>query len=272
MSRTFELLQRTGRSQSLFQDPAPPLEAASTGTDRTWVEEVPSPSNVSNADANAGARRLRLDIEGVGREESLKFVRRVFLSQEADAARCVVFSGVERAVGSTWNCVCAARTLATQVAGRVCIVDANFRHPGLHRFFGVTNSGGLASALTQSGSVSSFLLQLGDTNLWLLPSGTDKSDLSRYCTPLEMELRLTELRDQFDYVLIDSPPSNQYADALALGAMTDGVVLVLESESPHRDAARRATENLRAARVRMIGAILNKRSYPIPQFIYRMMR
>jgi len=116
------------------------------------------------------------------------------------------------------------------------------------------------------------LLQLGDTNLWLLPSGTDKSDLSRYCTPLEMELRLTELRDQFDYVLIDSPPSNQYADALALGAMTDGVILVLESESTHRDAARRATENLRAARVRMIGAILNKRSYPIPQFIYRMMR
>ena len=98
------------------------------------------------------------------------------------------------------------------------------------------------------------------------------SDLSRYCTPLEMELRLTELRDQFDYVLIDSPPASQYADALALGAMTDGVVLVVESESTHRDAARRTTRNLHAAKVRMIGAILNKRSYPIPHFIYRMMR
>jgi Mrp family chromosome partitioning ATPase len=116
------------------------------------------------------------------------------------------------------------------------------------------------------------LLQLGDTNLWLLPSGAEKSDLSRYCTPLEMELRLTELRDQFDYVLIDSPPASQYADALALGAMTDGVVLVVESESTHRDAARRTTRHLHAAKVRMIGAILNKRSYPIPHFIYRMMR
>ena len=263
MSRTFELLQRTGKSRSLFEETAPATEAQSDGPSETWAE--PSPPN-------AGARRLRLDIEGVGREESLKFVRRVFLSQEADTARCAVFSGVERAVGTTWNCVCAARTLATQVTGRVCIVDANFRHPALHRFFGVANSGGLASALTQSGAVSSFLLQLGDTNLWLLPSGAEMSDLSRYCTPLEMELRLTELRDQFDYVLIDSPPASQYADALALGAMTDGVVLVVDSESTHRDAARRTTRNLHAAKVRMIGAILNKRSYPIPHFIYRMMR
>jgi receptor protein-tyrosine kinase len=263
MSRTFELLQRTGKSHGLFEETAPEAEAPSTRPSETWAE--PSRPDVS-------VRRLRLDIEGVGREESLKFVRRVFLSQEPDTARSAVFSGVERAVGTTWNCVCAARTLATQVTGSVCIVDANFRHPALHRFFGVANSGGLAAALTQPGAVSNFLLQLGDTNLWLLPSGAEMSDLSRYCTPLEMELRLTELRDQFDYLLIDSPPASQYADALALGAMTDGVVLVVESESTHRDAARRTTRNLRAAKVRMIGAILNKRSYPIPHFIYRMMQ
>src|SRR6266705_3581374 len=178
MSRTFELLQRTGKTQTLFVG-SPTTEVPSTPPEPRWDDaSAPNPS----------VRRLNLDIEGLGREESLKFVRRVFLSQEADTARCAVFSGVERAVGTTWNCVCAARTLATQVTGRVCIVDANFRHPALHRFFGVANSGGLASALTQSGAVSSFLLQLGDTNLWLLPSGAEMSDLSRYCTPLEMEL------------------------------------------------------------------------------------
>jgi Mrp family chromosome partitioning ATPase len=262
MSRTFELLQRTGKTQTLFVD-SPTVEVRSSPPERNWDDAPASSPSV---------RRLNLDIEGLGREESLKFVRRVFLSQEPDAARIVVFSGVERAVGSTWNCVCAARTLAAQITGRVCVVDANFRHPALHRFFGVANSGGLAAAVTQSGAITPFLIQLGDSNLWLLPSGAEMSDLSKYCTPLEMELRLTELHDQFDYVLIDSPSANHYADALALGAMTDGVVLVLDSESTHRDAARRAAHNLQAARVRTIGAILNKRSYPIPQFIYRMMR
>jgi len=262
MSRTFELLQRTGKTQTLFVG-SPTTEVPLTPPEPKW-DEAPA--------QNPSVRRLNLDIEGLGREESLKFVRRVFLSQEPDAARAVVFSGVERAVGSTWNCVCAARTLAAQITGRVCVVDANFRHPALHRFFGVANSGGLAAAVTQAGSITPFLTQLSDSNLWLLPSGAEMSDLSKYCTPLEMEMRLTELRDQFDYVLLDSPSANQYADALALGAMTDGVVLVIDSESTHRDAARRAAHNLRAARVRTIGAILNKRSYPIPQFIYRMMR
>jgi Mrp family chromosome partitioning ATPase len=265
MSRTFELLQRTGKNRTLFID-VPAIEVPPTPeTDRKW-EDASLPSSIGSV------RRLNLDIEGLGREESLKFVRRVFLSQEADAARTVVFSGVERAAGSTWNCVCAARTLAAQVSGRVCVVDGNFRHPALHEFFGVANGDGLAAAVTQSAPISNFLIQLGDTNLWLLPSGAKNSDLSRYCTPLDMELRLTELRDQFDYVLIDSPSINQYADALALGAMTDGVVLVIDSESTHRDAARRAAYNLHAAKVRTIGAVLNKRSYPIPQFIYRMIR
>ena len=262
MSRTFELLQKTGKTQRLFNESPITEQTPVPKTIRAW-EESPRPPEV---------RRLNLDIEGLGREESLKFVRRVFLSQDDDAARSVVFSGVERAVGSTWNCVCAARTLAAQITGRVCVVDANFRHPALHRFFGVQNTGGLAAAVTGQEPISTFLIQLGDSNLWLLPSGAEMSDLSKYCTPLDMELRLTELRDQFDYVLIDSPSANHYADALALGAMTDGVVIVLDSESTHRDAARRVALGLRAARVRTIGAILNKRSYPIPQFIYRMIR
>jgi hypothetical protein len=72
MSRTFELLQRTGKSRDLFEETAPASDARSDGPSESWAE--PSPPN-------AGARRLRLDLEGVGREESLKFVRRVFLSQ-----------------------------------------------------------------------------------------------------------------------------------------------------------------------------------------------
>jgi Mrp family chromosome partitioning ATPase len=264
MSRNFELLQRAGKSYSLFE--------GSTITNETSTSETsPRYENPQSIPA-ANVRRVHLDIQGLGREESLKFVRRVFLSQETDAARAVVFSGAERAVGSTWNCACAARTLAAQVTGRICVVDANFRHPALHKFFGIANVGGLAAALTEPGPITNYLVQIGDTNLWLLPSGAERSDLSRYCTPLEMELRLTELRDQFDYVLMDSPAANQYADALALGTMTDGVVLVIESDSTHRDAARRAVRNLRAAKVRTLGVILNKRSYPIPHFIYRMLR
>jgi len=152
---------------------------------------------------------FRLDIEGVGREESLRFVRRVFLSQEADTVRCAVFfrrracSGHDMELRVRGTNACDHRLRVECALWTEISVILLFT-----AFFGVANSGGLALGVnTVRSSFPIFLLQLGDTNLWLLPSGAEMSDLSRYCTPLEMELRLTELRDQFDYVLIDSPPA-----------------------------------------------------------------
>ncbi len=78
-----------------------------------------------------------------------------------------------------------------------------------------------------------------------------------------------ELRSEFDYVLIDAPPVNLYADAIILGGLADGAILVLESDVTRREAARKAKETLEGAEVRLLGAILNKRTFPIPESIYR---
>lgn len=260
MSRNFELLQRAGKNDVFFDDvpPAPPKPAP---------KEAPKPRERSYQ-----ARRLHLDIEGLGREEAIRLVRRVFLSQDNTAAHSVVFTGVERKVGCSWNCICAARTLAAQTGGRVCVVDANLRQPALHRYLGLTNTEGLAAALSQPGPITNFTHQLGETNLWALVSGVEGVDISQLCTPLQMDLRLSELRSQFDYVLVDSPAVNVYADALALGQMCDGIVLVLESDATRRESVRRAKQNMESVNARLLGAVLNKRTYPIPQVVYRMLR
>ena len=70
---------------------------------------------------------------------------------------------------------------------------------------------------------------------------------------------------------MDAPPISRYADAIALGRLSDGVVLVLEAESTRREAARIAVENLRASRIPVLGAVLNKRTFPIPERIYKML-
>jgi Mrp family chromosome partitioning ATPase len=83
-----------------------------------------------------------------------------------------------------------------------------------------------------------------------------------------MKTRITELRKEFDYVLIDSAPLNTYADGVVLGQLADGLVLVLEANSTRREAAVKVAENLRAAQVRILGAVLNKRTFPIPESVY----
>jgi Mrp family chromosome partitioning ATPase len=84
-----------------------------------------------------------------------------------------------------------------------------------------------------------------------------------------MKERIAELRSAFDYVLIDAPPLNSYADAMVFGRLTDGVVLVLEANATRREAAVRVTESLQATRIPVLGAVLNKRTFPIPSALYK---
>jgi Mrp family chromosome partitioning ATPase len=84
-----------------------------------------------------------------------------------------------------------------------------------------------------------------------------------------MKERIAELRSAFDYVLIDAPPLNSYADAMVFGRLADGVVLVLEANATRREAAVRVTESLKATRIPVLGAVLNKRTFPIPSALYK---
>jgi Mrp family chromosome partitioning ATPase len=86
-----------------------------------------------------------------------------------------------------------------------------------------------------------------------------------------MKVRVAELRKEFDYVLIDSPPLNTYSDGVAVGQLADGLVLVLEANSTRREAAVKIAENLRSAQIRILGAVLNKRTFPIPEFLYHLL-
>jgi len=80
---------------------------------------------------------------------------------------------------------------------------------------------------------------------------------------------MKELRAEFDYVLVDAPPVNLYADAILLGQLADGVVLVVQANSTRRETARKVKETLQAAKVNLLGTVLDKRTFPIPEPFYR---
>jgi receptor protein-tyrosine kinase len=83
-----------------------------------------------------------------------------------------------------------------------------------------------------------------------------------------MRLRLAELRGYFKYILIDVPALSLGSDAIVLGRAAEGVVLVLKANGSRREAARKAVQDLHAAGVGLLGAVLNQRTFPIPQAIY----
>jgi Mrp family chromosome partitioning ATPase len=84
-----------------------------------------------------------------------------------------------------------------------------------------------------------------------------------------MKERIAELRSEFDYLLFDVPPLNVYADAMVFGRMVDGALLVLEANATRRESALRVAETLRSTKIPVLGAVLNGRTFPIPDMLYK---
>jgi Mrp family chromosome partitioning ATPase len=202
------------------------------------------------------------------------FVQRIFLTPERtdDVVRSAVFAALDTAQGSELVSAASAEVLASSVVGRVCLVDANFGAPSLHRLYGVANEGGLAQLLTGKGHVRDFARRLSQgpqSSLWLVPAGPlpagDPSALTGELSPG----RLHELMKAFDFVLFEAPSVREHPTASILGGFVDGVVLVAEANMTRRHTARAAVESLRASGARVLGAVLNNRTFPIPALVYK---
>ena len=180
----------------------------------------------------------------------------------------VLFSGFERDTGCASICMRAGEILATQAEGSVCLVDVGFHTPSLHEYCGVPNDRGLAEATVESCPIQEFAQQLSPDNLWMIPSGSSAPELNFAKAADRLRARLEELRKAFRYVVIHSGPLWLNADTMLISKWMDGVVLVLEAHSTRRDTARRIKESLAAAHAKVLGVVLNNRTYPIPEELY----
>lgn len=200
-------------------------------------------------------------------DEALKLAHRVFLLQTQGTPRVAVFAGVDHNSGCSHICVSVAEALARNTPGLVCLLEANFRSPGLPSLLNTRNHYGFTDALLGRGPIGSFAKSVGPDKLRLISTGTLTAGSSRLLADRLVGPKLAELRAGFDFVIIDAQPLLQYADAIALARPSDGVVLVLEAESTRRKAALRVVEKLRISNVPILGAVLNKRIFPIPERI-----
>ncbi|MFC5864163.1 CpsD/CapB family tyrosine-protein kinase [Acidicapsa dinghuensis] len=246
MSKHFELLQELEREQSRRS------------------ESIPAPV-FPHEELIAGSS----DQSRWATDEALRLVQQIFLQKTQDPPRVVVFAGVDHRSGCSQISASVAEVLAKHSTEPVCLVEANFRSPALPEMFGTTNHHGLADALRRKEPISSFVKPLSQDKLWLLSSGKLADDSPELFSSSNFAGRITQLRQQFDFVVIDAPPLTHYSDAVAIAKHTDGLVLVLEANSTRKEAATAITQTLRSADIPILGAVLNKRTFPIPEQLYR---
>ncbi len=199
------------------------------------------------------------------RKELDRLVQRVFLSKNGDSPHIVVFSGVDESSESAAVCARAAQALADQSMRRVCMVEADTHDRPLFAAVGLAGDGDRHN----NGSPSFPACIELRSNLWIADSAMLGWKQGQQSDTEELKIKLREARLDFDYILINSVSAGSYCDAAALGRAADGLILVLEASSTRRRAAQTVAENLKAAEVNLLGAVLDKRTYPIPDRLYR---
>jgi Mrp family chromosome partitioning ATPase len=202
-------------------------------------------------------------------EEESRLIETLFLAN-ASQRKTVTFTAPERHAGCSWMVSRIAQALAERVEGGVCVVDANLHWPSLHTLFGIRNEPGLLQAAMQpEAPIHGFATRLAKGNLCVVPSGGPLADSNALLSSENMKVRVAELAREFDYVLIDTPAMKTCSDSSVIGRLTDGVVLIIGANSSKRDAAVNSRMMLEAANTPILGAVLNRRTFPIPDSIYQ---
>jgi len=156
-----------------------------------------------------------------------------------------------------------------QKGARVLLVDADLRRPSIHKSFGLGPRVGLSNVLTgnttmQLATVRSPILP----SLFILPAGTPPPNPAELLASSNMGEVLTELLQEYDHIVIDTPPTLSVTDAVIMSTRADAVVLVIRSGQTTKQALRRARDLLTQVNARVSGVLLNAVDLSSPDYYY----
>jgi polysaccharide biosynthesis transport protein len=149
-----------------------------------------------------------------------------------------------------------------EIKHRVLLIDGDLRRPRLHEIFDLANTTGLSDLLCEKESVLDLPVeQLAQKtsipNLFLIPSGPGPDGIFNHLYSTRVVRLLDRLREEFDHVIIDAPPTLEFADARVLARSSDGVILVFRANQTDRRTALAVVEQLMRDRIPILGTVLN---------------
>jgi capsular exopolysaccharide synthesis family protein len=175
--------------------------------------------------------------------------------QLQSGARTLMVTSAVAAEGKTLTATNLALTLSHSYQRRVLLVDADLRRPSIHEILRLPNTTGLSDSLRHP-EQSGLRVHEISPNLSALTAGRADSDPMAGLVSDTMNRLLSEAGQQFDWVIVDTPPVALLPDANLLAAMIDTAVLVIGARATPYPLVRRAVEAI--GQQRILGVVLNR--------------
>ncbi len=190
--------------------------------------------------------------------EGIRLLRTSLLLSRADARpRKMLFTSSVSGEGKSTVSSNEACMLALNGA-RVLLIDADLRRPSQHTRFGVSNRSGLSTILTGNGDLDSLVISFEDVpTFFLLTSGPLPPSPGDLLSSKAMQRLVEEAAEQYDFVLIDTPPSLAISDSVLLAEVVDTVVLVVRSGVANKKMVNRTVRTLKRLNANLAGFVFN---------------
>ena len=155
-----------------------------------------------------------------------------------------------------------------QRGSRVLLIDGDLRRPRIHKFFKGTQASGLSTLLNGQDDPAKAIVATPIENLYALFSGPTPPQPAEMLSSEKMRRFLARFRNEYDHIVIDSPPVLSVTDAALLSVEADSVLLVIRSGQTTKDALRRATDLLNQVKARIQGVVVNAIDMEQPHYYY----
>ena len=257
------MTENENENEKIFEDMADELdELDSSPTQEIDIEEISSAISTSSAKASRASlsKRSREIFRGIWAS--------LFYSGQASGNGIVLTSSSRGEGVTTIACGLGLSGSGPDDGAKVALVDFNLRSPGIHKLLRLNQSPGVTEALLDGQDIASVAQQVNE-NLHVFTAGNVANKSLELLKSKALENFFQQLLNDYDYVIVDSAPANAFPDAQILSGVLKEAALIVRSDTIPREAVAQAKKRVESGGGKIVGVVLNMRTYPIPNFLYR---
>jgi capsular exopolysaccharide synthesis family protein len=197
-----------------------------------------------------------------------RIIQRLLSFRRVPQHGVIVFSSAVAGEGTSTIARNTAFGLGRRERDRVLLVDGNLRTPSIHSTFGIDREPGLSDVLLEAMPLTNAIRMGVATEIDILPAGSRVPSPAQVLSAVAIEGVVIAALSLYDWIIFDSPPVTSYPDTTSIASVCGGALFVISAERTRLEVVEEAKRKLESTGVGVLGAVLNRRRYHIPGFIY----
>ena len=190
-------------------------------------------------------------------ESYRRVCRKIMYFHKKNNVKSIGITSSQVAEGKTLTSINLSFAIAEDSTKRVALVDCDFRRPQVANYLGLPRDVGLADVIREEANLKDVLFSMGEEipNLEVFPAGILEENITASFFQVQLAPVLNDLKNIYDFVVVDNPPILPVSDEEFLADLLDAVILVVRAGKTSRDLVQTALESMEGKNV--VGVVFN---------------